>query len=207
MWKFTIYIKISPRRIRLRVVAQLGRLERNPIHEVPARGRINSGEKIPNAPKKKVIGRSSAAAIRPSRLAGGRSTFSWSCSPTTRPRRAGGRSVGPTQRHSAPSGRRHVVARSVCPAQPLTGTIDPAGGRRTVGQSGAAATRPERPAGGCRMVGRSGAVATRPRGAGGMSSHGRSGRRSPPPGPARPARGRLTVGRSGTAVARSRRAG
>ena len=45
------YIKISQCRIRLRVVVQLDRLEPNPIHEVPERGRINGGVTILNAPK------------------------------------------------------------------------------------------------------------------------------------------------------------
>ena len=35
-----------------RVVVQLDRLEPNPIHEVPERGRIKEGEKILNAPKR-----------------------------------------------------------------------------------------------------------------------------------------------------------
>ena len=84
-----------------------------------------------------------------------------------------GRSVR-RDRHPAPSGRREAVARSVGPARPPPGPIGPAGGRRTVGRSGAAATRHNRAGGGRRMVGRSGAAATRPHRGGGKPSHGRS---------------------------------
>ena len=51
--KFTIFIKIGPRRIRPWVVVQLDRLELNSIHEVPGRGKIKGGVKIQNVPKTK----------------------------------------------------------------------------------------------------------------------------------------------------------
>ena len=67
---------------------------------------------------------------------------------TNWPRRAGGRpSHGQSVRccrYSAPSGRRVAVSRSVGPVQPPPGPVGPAGGRRTIGNSGAAATRPRR---------------------------------------------------------------
>ena len=51
--KFTIYINIDPRKVCLRVVAQLDRLEPIHIHEVPERRRIKGEVKILNSPKSK----------------------------------------------------------------------------------------------------------------------------------------------------------
>ena len=147
----------------------------------------------------------------PAATAGGRRMVGLCGAAATRPSRGGGRpSHGRSvlrSRHTVPRRRREAVAGSVGPAQPLHGPVGPAGGRGTVGRSGAAMTRNA--------------------GAGVRSLHGRlvrrrrypaaKGRRKAAarsvveaqssPGPVGPARGLRTVGRSEAAATRTYRAG
>ena len=124
---------------------------------------------------------------------GGRRTVSRFGAAVTRPRLTGGRpSYGRWVRRNhqpASSGRREAVAGLVGPAQPPPGSVGPAGGRRTGGWSGAAATRPVGRAG----VGR---VQTPPAPVGPAGGRGRVGQSPmhPPSGPVRPSRGRSKVG-------------
>ena len=158
----------------------------------------------------RTVGRSGAAAIRPCRAIG---------------RPSYGRSVR-RGRHPAQSGRRETAARSLGSAQPHPAPW-PTRGRRKVGWSGAAATRPVR-AGGRPSHGRSVRLIRHPAPRGRREAVARSvstallppervGRREtvgrsvvpaqPPPGPVEPAGGRRTVRRSGATATRPSWAG